>query len=90
MTTHLQTLKQAMGSHQITTVPRNSASKNTGFISKCDRFTVKTEDYIPGPGAYDGQIKEKHTSDYRVSKDDSKYSYGREHQWIIEEGRMPY
>jgi hypothetical protein len=37
------------------------------FLSRAQRFAADHKD-TPGPGAYDGSLKEKHTADYRVVK----------------------
>ena len=42
----------------------------------------------PGPGAYDGMLKEKHTLDFRVEKGNREGRIAAQHQWIFSSGRL--
>lgn len=65
---------------------QTQSKEKTIFGSRVQRFVFQPKE-TPGPGAYEFNIKEKHTQDYRVVKD-KKDGIAIEHQWIFSNGRL--
>ncbi len=57
------------------------------FLSRAQRFAPLAQD-TPGPGAYDGIIREKHTLDYRVDRGNHSNEIASQHQWIFSNCRL--
>jgi hypothetical protein len=56
------------------------------FLSDPQRFHYQYPNN-PGPGSYEQKDRERHTSDYHITRENNRWAVGKEFLWILSKGR---